>query len=181
MLWLPVALRFVIRETTRVTPTFTDRVLSLVQGNTVRKLIRYSAVSAVGVPVGQVLLNVAVHAWEMNPLSANILIATVFAPVTYLVNKSWVWKHADRDKMAREALIFWVSAVLGVLCSTFTLWIATSLVDTTESVLVSAVTFLIAGLIGFGLVWIGRFLFLDRFVFVDRQHDPEALLVADAS
>jgi putative flippase GtrA len=157
----------------------------LLRNEQLRKLLRYSAVSAVMVPVGQVLLNAAVHALGWHPLVANVVIATVFTPATYLLNKLWVWRNHDRDRVAREAAIFWASAVLGVLCSTFTLWVGVTLVDTTHNAVIGAITFLIAGLVGFGLVWIGRFLFLDHFVFrsmSDTVSAPEtAVAAADAA
>jgi putative flippase GtrA len=145
--------------------TIVSRFTAWFDRDSIWKLVRYSAVSIVVLPLGQIALNLAVGVWHLPVLLANFLVATVFTPVLYLINKYWVWRHTDRAHVAREATIFWCSAVLSVLFTTFTLWVGTSAVDTSGNAVVRAIVFLVAAVIGAGLVWIARFIVLDRFVF----------------
>jgi putative flippase GtrA len=115
-------------------------------------------VSVVGVVVTQVMIVVthAVLGWP-GALS-NFTSVTVAAVPAYLLNRYWVWKKTDRNRLTTEVLPFWGMTIAGLLLSTvFVAWIENL---TTATWAVSA-----ANLSAFGLLWVGKFFILDRLLF----------------
>ncbi|MEZ5381956.1 MAG: GtrA family protein [Microthrixaceae bacterium] len=158
-------------------PTSVDRMKRLWNHHQFRKLARYSAVSLVFVPLGQVLLQLF-HWWlGIAVVPAQLIAATILTPPNFLANKFYVWRHANRDKVRTEAVVFWVAAVLGTAFAAFCLWLVDGwLPEDSTAAWVRAVGIFAAQLLGYGIVWVARFIFLDKLVFtVTHLHaDDEA-------
>ena len=135
------------------------------RGRGIRKVLRYSAVSALMVPFGQSILFVGVAVFDWPAVVANFVAVTVAAVPSYLLNRYWVWKKNDPNRLMTEVLPFWGLMVLGLLISTVLAWYAERNFDVVYAVNV-------ANLIGFGLVWVFRYLVLDRILF--RAVDQDA-------
>lgn len=141
-----------------------------------RKKLRYATVSTVFVPIGQGLLQV-LGVWFDNYTTASLVAATIVTVPNFLANKHFVWRLSSRENLRRQVLVFWVALMLGVLLATvFTYLVEKALVD--ESILIRGAAVLFVQLLGLGIVWIGRFLMLDRWLFKlaeDAPHSAEAI------
>ncbi len=135
-----------------------DGVRELLDRPLVRKLLRYSATSAIGIVFGQgsLLLLTAVAGWPGVP--ANVASVTIGAVPSYLMNRYWTWQKRGRNRWMAEVLPFWVMTLLGLLCSTVAVAYADHRWGTPLAI--SA-----ASLAGFGVVWIAKFVVLDRWLF----------------
>lgn len=138
-----------------------------------RKQLRYAAVSVVFVPLGQILIQVlgamvfyersAQGGKEINWVAASIASAAILTVPNFFANKYYVWKETSRDNMRTQVVVFWVAAMLGVTLAT----LLTFLVD----VMIAGhgwfekLAVFVAQLAGFGLVWLGRYVILDRWLF----------------
>ena len=131
-----------------------------------RKLLRFSAVSMMMVPTAQVLLIVLQVGFGLGGVLSNFLTVTLTTIPAYLLNRAWVWGKRDRHRLTTEVLPFWAMALLGLVLSTVLVaWVETW---TSSPLAVNA-----ANLVAFGLVWIGKFLVLDRIMFGPHVHFPE--------
>lgn len=143
-----------------------------------RKQLRYAGVSIVFLPLGQVLiqlLGATVFAGggggETNWVAASVASAAILTVPNFYANKLVVWAHVSKDNLRTQILVFWLSAMLGVGLATGLTFAADWLIDghgPLEKVAVFA-----AQIAGFGLVWIGRYVILDRWIFQVTHHGEE--------
>jgi putative flippase GtrA len=136
-----------------------------------RKKLRYASVSAVFVPFGQILIQVF-GLWLDNYTAASLLSAAIVTLPNFFANKHFVWRVTSRENMRSQVLVFWVAVMLGVsLATLFTHLIETAAAEQTQLVRGAAVFF--AQLLGYGIVWVGRFVILDRWLFKLAGDTPE--------
>ena len=128
------------------------------------RLVGYSTVSAATVLVTQAVLVVAYAALEWPAVVSNVVAVCVAAGPAYYANRRWVWARTDRHSVTREILPFWGYSLAGLGISTVLVWLADMWWNSTPAV--SA-----ANLVGFGVLWAGKFILLDRVLFA-RPNDP---------
>jgi putative flippase GtrA len=122
---------------------------------TVVKLTRYSAASVAGVSVGVPVLAVCYGVLGWHELVANLVSVTCGAVPNYLINRYWTWHQTGRNRLWGEIVPFWVMSVLGMILSLFAVSYADDRWGTTLAVVA-------AQLSGFAVVWLAKFLVLDR-------------------
>ena len=131
------------------------------------RLLGYSAVSAGTVVVTQAVLvgSYAVLGWPA--VAANITAVCVAAGPAYYANRRWVWMRTDRHSLAREIVPFWTYSLIGLGLSSLLVALADGWWHST--IAVSA-----ANLAGFGALWAGKFILLDRVLFARPQASIDA-------
>lgn len=125
----------------------------------VRKLVKYSMVSVVGVITGQSTLIFCNAVLDWPGVASNLMAVTTGSIPSYLLNRYWVWEKSGRNRFRTEVLPFWVMSVLGLILSTLFVAYADHRWGTT-------IALSIANLSGFGVLWLGKFFVLDRVLFV---------------
>ena len=135
----------------------------------VEKLLRFSAVSVVGIVITQALLLSLHGILNIGATTANLMAVTISAVPVFFLNKRWVWGKGGRAHLRKEVLPFWGFTLLGLLISTLLVVVADHISDRTWPVL-------LANISGFGIVWLAKFFFLDAVVFgIDEDlADPTA-------
>ena len=137
-----------------------------------RKQIRYAAVSVVFVPVGQILIQVlGAMVFDRDYTKASIVAAAILTVPNFFANKMWVWKDTSRDKLRTQVLVFWVAAMLGVAAATGLTYLVEQQFHNEGAV--EALAVFCAQLVGFGIVRVGRYLILDRWLFKVTHHGEE--------
>jgi putative flippase GtrA len=124
----------------------------------VGKFMRYSAASMAGTIVGEGTLILFSAGFGWGGVASNFVSVILGAIPNYLLNRYWTWQKAGRDRMAAEIVVFWIMALLGLLISTFFVAYADHRWGTTLAIA-------IAQAVGFGVLWIAKFLFLDKVLF----------------
>ena len=141
-----------------------------------RKQIRYAAISIVFVPIGQILIQVlaaTVFKGDKNNFTyASLTCAAILTVPNFFANKYLVWKEASQDNLRTQVVVFWVAAMLGVGVATSLTWIVEQQVHGRVSGAVEAIAVFCAQILGFGIVWIGRYLILDKWIF-KATHDGD--------
>ncbi len=125
------------------------------------RALKYASVSVVGVVVTQVLLVVCYQPAfriEMTAGWANFTAVSGASIPAYLLNRQWVWQKTGRHSMRREVLPFWGISLLGLLISTVAVSFVSRIWDTQLAVSGTNIA-------SFGLLWIGKYLFLDAVMF----------------
>ncbi|WP_277950742.1 GtrA family protein [Mycobacterium paragordonae] len=97
-------------------------------------------------------------------VTASVLAASIATVPNFLANRCLVWRVASRDQVHRQAVVFWLAVMAGVTLATVFTYFVEKHVDG-QVTLVRGAAVLSAQLLGFGLVWIGRFVMLDRWLF----------------
>jgi len=147
-----------------------------------RKQLRYAGVSVVFVPLGQVLIQLlgatvfkstdpATGAEEVNWVAASITSAAILTIPNFFANKFFVWKNTSKDNLRTQIIVFWVAAMLGVSFATGLTFLVDWMIESHGWLEKVAVFF--AQLAGFGIVWLGRYVILDRWIFKVIHHGEE--------
>lgn len=151
-----------------------------------RKQLRYAGVSVVFVPLGQVLIQLlgalvftdtVNGVKETNWVAASITSAAILTFPNFFANKVLVWRNTSRDNLRTQIIVFWVAAMLGVSFATGLTFVVDWMIESHGWLEKIAVFF--AQLTGFGIVWLGRYVILDRWIFKVIHHGaepPEELL-----
>ena len=130
-----------------------------------RRLFGYGAVSAGTVVLTQGVLIVAYSVLDWPAVVANVTAVCVAAGPAYYANRRWVWSRTDRHSVTREILPFWAYSLAG-------LGISSLLVALADRWWQSAVAVSAANLAGFGALWVGKFILLDRVLFARPESRP---------
>ncbi len=149
------------------------------------KLVRYSAVSVVSVITSATLLVIFFGLLHLGSEVSCTLAANVIAGgVSYVLYRRWVWKKGGRSHFWREVVPFWIMSFTGLgfalvaanLAKNFST--AHDLKHVTRTIVVLGANYL-----AFGIVWLLKFLVLNRLfaqIAVAELHDEEAAEQADA-
>lgn len=143
----------------------------------VRKLMRYAGVSLVFVPLGQLCIQIlaatAFKGSDNNFTYASIASAAILTLPNFFANKIFVWRSTTRDNLKTQVTVFWVAAMLGVTIATLFTYVVEQWVKGVDPSWIEPVAVFFAQLAGFGVVWVGRFLILDRWLFKVTHHGEE--------
>jgi putative flippase GtrA len=127
-----------------------------------RKKLRYASVSVVFVPLGQGLLQLL--GLFVSFTAASLLSAAILTLPNFFANKLYVWRVTSKENQHTQIVVFWVAAMLGVTFATTLTYLVEQLTSDRAD-LIRRVAVIVAQLTGFGIVWVGRFLILDRWLF----------------
>jgi putative flippase GtrA len=123
---------------------------------------KFIAVSLIGTVISQSLIVLFKGQWDWNGGVANLVAVCISAVPSYYLNRAWVWGKRGSSSMAREVLPFWIMTLAGLALSTFFAYVADRIWDATIAVN-------IANLVGFGVLWVVKFLVLDQYVFSSAE------------
>ncbi|QNI06760.1 hypothetical protein GAN17_10980 [Mycobacterium kubicae] len=134
----------------------------------VRKKLRYVAVALVFLPIGQGLIQL-LGPYLHDYAAASLIAASLTTVPNFFANKRFVWRNSPVTNVRHQVMVFWVVVMLAVLlATTFTDLVQNAMVD--RSTLVRGASVLGVQVIGFGIVWVGRFMILDRWFFRSKEH-----------
>jgi putative flippase GtrA len=122
---------------------------------TMRKLVKYSTASVVAVAVGQPVLWICFGPLGWSAVPSNLVSVSAGAVPNYLINRRWTWQQEGKNRLWGEVVPFWVMSALGMLLSLWAVSYAEDRWDTTVAIA-------IAQLSGFGVLWLAKFLVLDK-------------------
>ena len=122
---------------------------------TIRKLMKYSTASIVAIAVGQPVFWIFNGALGWGAISSNLVSVSAGAVPNYLINRRWTWSQTGKNRLWGEIVPFWVMSALGMILSLIA-------VDYAEERWDSTAINSMAQLAGFGVLWIAKFLVLDK-------------------
>lgn len=117
---------------------------------------RYLAVSVFALASHQMVLAIANSGWGWGGGIANTFAALVVAIPGYLASRHWIWESPrGRHSLRREILPFGAVAVVGLL-------VTTVLAEAADRAFGSGLPVLAGSIVGSGLVWLAKFLVLEK-------------------
>jgi putative flippase GtrA len=136
-----------------------------------RKKLRYAGVSVVFFPLGQGLIQVF-GLWLDNYTTASLLAYAIVTVPGFFAYKRFVWRVMSRENLHRQVLAFWAAVMLTVsLATLFSYLVQNAMAD--QTVLVRGAAVFCAQMLGYAIVWVGRFLILDRWLSPSSQVPDE--------
>lgn len=121
------------------------------------KFFRYCTASAVAVVVSQVAIVGFNAGLGWSGVRANLASVVIASIPNYTINRYWTWQQNGRNRLWTEVVPFWTMAVLGTILSTLAVNYADHRWGTPFAVAA-------AQLSGFGVLWVARFIILDRLI-----------------
>jgi putative flippase GtrA len=157
-----------------LTVRFAESLIASANTKEAHKKLRYAAVAMAFLPVGQGLIQV-LGPWLNDYTAASLLAAAIVTVPNFFANRHFVWRVTSDEKLRRQVVTFWVAVMLAVLLTTFFTYIVENgMVG--QRTLVRGIAVFFAQVLGFGVVWIGRFFLLDRWLFKLANHPREQQL-----
>ncbi|GAA1561645.1 hypothetical protein GCM10009678_50660 [Actinomadura kijaniata] len=126
------------------------------------RFLRYSSLSLVTVPCGYGLLLLARHWWDVNAGLLNLAVGTVLTPPSFLLYRTLVWREGSGRGLLRELFGFWQTVMLGALAAGVFIGLGDVLFGGDPVLIV------VSGLTGQVLIFLARYLWLDRVTFARR-------------
>lgn len=154
-----------------------DTVLTWSRTDEGKKWVRYSMVSIISVIVSEILLFIAFGVLHWSARASNIWAVCLSAVPSYWLNRAWAWGKRGRSHFLKEVVPFWTMALIGLALSTWAADYAESnAYHVTSSHLVTTLIVMCASLGAFGVLWIGKFVILNKLMFVHHPEDLPAAL-----
>jgi putative flippase GtrA len=147
-----------------VTAPATDR------GSLVQRVRRCLSVSVITTAISITTLVTFTAFLGVEAWIANIIATSVATVPSFHLNRRWTWGRTDATDPLREMLPFWIMAFCGLALSTVTVGIANSWAAQMHLPSSLQLGAILAGhLGGFGLLWVGQFVILDRVLFAPTR------------
>jgi putative flippase GtrA len=128
------------------------------------KVVRYTLVSAISALTSLIILTVVYGVLRLWTEVISTLFANVMAGIpSYILNRRWVWGKSGRSHIWREILPFWVMSLTGIGFALYTATLAHDFADAHHlHHLARTVLVVGANVAAFGILWILKFLILNR-------------------
>ena len=133
---------------------FVDRIIAP-WPPTLQKLVRYSVASGTGVAVYMAMVILFNGLIGLGDMPSHLLGVAISSVPNYLVNRYWTWKQEGKNRLWGEIVPFWTMAFLAFLLSLLFVNYASDRWGTTFAIIA-------ANLSAFGVLWLARFLILDK-------------------
>ncbi len=148
----------------------TTRLPGLLQKPGLRKLVKYSMVSAISIVVSQIVQLTTFFLTHNGVLSSIVAVAVGTVP-SYELNRRWTWRKNGPSHLWREIVPFWVMSFVGLVFSTVCVYAAEQWAEG-RGLGKARTAFLLnlSSLAAFGLLWIGKFLIINHLLFHRDHH-----------
>ncbi len=144
------------------------RSADLVRRHLGRRFVFYAMVSGVATVITQVALAVLHGLVGWRASVSNIVAVGIATPVSYYMNRAWVWQKRGRSNLTKEVAPFWAFSFAGLLLSTLLVGLVAMWQDLPMGQRPTAFQQLqinAANALGFGILWMVQFFVLDKISF----------------
>jgi putative flippase GtrA len=136
-----------------------------------RKAIKYTTVSVISTVISQLTFVLVYGVWEIWGSRGSAIFANFAGAIpSYYLNRNWAWGKSGRSHVWREVAPFWALFVVGLVFSTWSADFAHSHTHGIHNHVLHTAVVTGAYLGAFGVLWIGKFLIFNRYMFIDHHH-----------
>jgi putative flippase GtrA len=140
-------------------------------------MFRYTMVSVIAVGVTFVVLGITVGLLKWPAFWANITATSVATVPSYELNRKWAWGKHGKSHLWKEVVPFWVLSFIGLAFSTWSAVLAESFAKHHHLTHFWHTVVVEAAVVGsFGILWVGKFIIFNKFLFVHHPQDLEPAL-----
>jgi putative flippase GtrA len=144
-----------------------------------QKLIKYTMVSIISVIISQALLALAFGVLRWTAAWSNIFAVALSSLPSYYLNRAWAWGKRGRSHMLKEVVPFWAMSFLGLALSTLFVHVAEDRSSGVENRAVQTLIIQGAALAAFGVLWVAKFVILNKLMFAHHEQDLEDMPALD--
>lgn len=138
-----------------------------------RKWVRYTAVSAVGVVVSEILIIIFSGGMKMSGVPTNILAVAISSVPAYYLNRAWVWGKRGKNHLTREVIPFWAFAFAGLVISTMIVAVIVPHPAPPHAPWTYTARVMFGNFAGFGILWVAKFFAFEKLLFgAATQREP---------
>jgi putative flippase GtrA len=112
---------------------------------------------------------------ELSAGWSNTGVVLCITPLSFELNRRWVWTRRDTRRQLRHAVPFFAFSLAGLVLSSLSVWEASSM-TIHESRAVHSLAVVLANLAAFGFLWIAQYLVVDHLVFPSGDSSRSVLL-----
>ncbi len=129
-----------------------------------KKVVRYGLVSVVSAVIAFTILTLVYGVLQLWSEVPSALFSNILATFpNYHLNRRWVWGKSGRSHLWREVVPFWVMSITGIVLALLTASLAHNFSDAHDlSHVARTVVIVGANTAAFGILWILKFLILNR-------------------
>ena len=149
------------------------RAVELARDHLGKRFLLYALVSGVATLVTQVTLAVLHGLVGWRASISNIVAVCLATPISYYMNRAWVWQKRGKSSMTKEVAPFWAFSFAGLILSTVLVGLVALWQDVPLGQRPTAMQQLAingANAVGFGILWLVQFFVLDKISF--KPHLP---------
>ncbi len=155
-----------------LSPTLST-LLAKTRTETGRKTVRFAAVSIVAIAVSQVTLVLCYGLIRWGTTRSQVAAFVVSMVPSYYLNRAWVWGKSGKSSLRKEVLPFWALGIAQfVLSLFFVVWAQGAVERSTESHTLRTAGILFNTLFIYGIMWVGKFVFFNKVLFVHKPETP---------
>jgi putative flippase GtrA len=128
------------------------------------RIIRYTAVSIISALTSLLILTIVYGVFRLWTEVVSVLFSNVMAGIpSYLLNRQWVWGKSGRSHLWREIVPFWVMSLTGIGFALVTASWAHNYANAHHLDHLARTALVVgANIAAFGILWILKFLILNR-------------------
>jgi putative flippase GtrA len=128
--------------------------------------------SVVAVICSTVLFVLFDGAIGFSAVVSSTLATAIAAIPSYELNRKWAWGKSGRSHLLREVIPFWTLAFIGWAFSTFSVRLMEDYAKSHGfSHVLETFTVTLVYIGAFGVLWVGKFIIFNKFLFVHHHHD----------
>jgi putative flippase GtrA len=135
-------------------------------------------VSVASVPVGQGLIQ-GLGLWFHNYAAASLVTAVVVTVPSFFILKYYVWRDRSGENLGGQMIGFWVVMMLAFSLATLFTYIVDHAANA-QTTLFRGTAVFCAQLFAFGIVWVGRYIVFDRWLFKRPADTADAMMATKA-
>lgn len=99
-----------------------------------RRLFRYGATSVIALGISEAVLLLVSDTTSLGAASAALVANVAGTGPSYLLSRYWIWPDADRRRVGRQLVLYWVISLISMGLSSITLGVVADHVPHTRIV-----------------------------------------------
>lgn len=144
-----------------------------------QKVLRYTLGSGIAFLISQIVFIVSYGVLHIFEARGSSIFATMAGAVpSYFMNRYWAWQKRSKSHLSKEVIPYFVMAAISLMFSTW----ATDFASTHKTVVGGSHLLQLcfvdgAYILSFAILWIAKFSFMDKVLFVKKHSDVEKVPV----
>jgi len=136
------------------------------------RLLRYGATSVISLGISEAVLLVLSDKTALGAASAALIANLAGTGPSYLLSRYWIWPEADRRRVGRQVVLYWVISLISMGLSSVTLGVVADHVpeERMEHVLLLGAAYLAISLI----LWAAKYVSYRSIIFTGEPSGARA-------
>ena len=137
------------------------------------KFLRFAAVSGVAIVVSLTTFAICYNALRWGAVASQATAVVASTPVSYYLNRAWVWRKAGKSDIRREVVPFWITSIAGFVFSLGAAWLGEQVAKHYfDHRAARTVVINLFSMASYGIGWLAKFAYFEKVLF---RHEAPAV------